>query len=37
MGHLIPAGTGFPTNRDIEIVHIGDGLPAAEEPQKAAS
>ena len=37
MGHLIPAGTGFPTNRDIEIVHIGDALPAAEEPQKAAS
>ncbi|MFZ4681381.1 MAG: DNA-directed RNA polymerase subunit beta', partial [Terrimicrobiaceae bacterium] len=37
MGHLIPAGTGFPTNRDIEIVHIGDALPTAEEPQKAAS
>jgi len=37
MGHLIPAGTGFPTNRDIEIVHIGDSLPADEEPHKAAS
>ncbi|MEI6336956.1 MAG: DNA-directed RNA polymerase subunit beta' [Verrucomicrobiota bacterium] len=37
MGHLIPAGTGFPTNRDIEIVHIGDSLPAEEEPHKAAS
>jgi DNA-directed RNA polymerase subunit beta' len=26
MGHLIPAGTGFPTNRNIEIVSIGESL-----------
>ncbi len=37
MGHLIPAGTGFPTNRDIEIVHIGDALATEPEPHKAAS
>ena len=24
MGHLIPAGTGFPTHRDIKIVNLGD-------------
>ncbi len=37
MGHLIPAGTGFHTNREIEIVHLGDDLPADTESQKAAS
>ena len=26
MGHLIPAGTGFKRNREIEIAHIGDSL-----------
>ena len=24
MGHLIPAGTGFRTNHDIELVHLGE-------------
>ena len=28
MGHLIPAGTGFPIHRDIKIVNLGDSLPA---------
>ena len=37
MGHLIPAGTGFKTNREIEIVHIGDSLQTETEPHKAAS
>ncbi|MBN8710845.1 MAG: DNA-directed RNA polymerase subunit beta' [Verrucomicrobia bacterium 61-8] len=37
MGHLIPAGTGFPTNREIDIVHIGDALQTDPEPQQAAS
>jgi DNA-directed RNA polymerase subunit beta' len=37
MGHLIPAGTGFKTNREIEIVHIGDALQTEPEPHKAAS
>ena len=37
MGHLIPAGTGFKTNREIEIVHIGDALQSEPEPHKAAS
>jgi DNA-directed RNA polymerase subunit beta' len=34
MGHLIPAGTGFPAHRDIKIVnlgdHLGEGEPVAE-------
>ncbi len=30
MGHLIPAGTGFPINRDINIVPVGDALPLPE-------
>lgn len=40
MGHLIPAGTGFPKHRKLEVVHLGDGLeeqPSATEPEKAAS
>ena len=37
MGHLIPAGTGFKRNREIEIVHIGDALQSEPEPHKAAS
>ena len=37
MGHLIPAGTGFKRNREIEIAHIGDSLQAEAEPHKAAS
>ena len=37
MGHLIPAGTGFKTNREIEIVHIGDSLQTETEAHKAAS
>jgi DNA-directed RNA polymerase subunit beta' len=24
MGHLIPAGTGFPTHRDMKIITLGD-------------
>jgi DNA-directed RNA polymerase subunit beta' len=39
MGHLIPAGTGFETNRGIEISQVG-GTPEAvskQESQKAAS
>jgi DNA-directed RNA polymerase subunit beta' len=36
MGHLIPAGTGFPTNREVDIVHLSDPL-TTEEPQTAAS
>ena len=37
MGHLIPAGTGFPIHRDIKIVNLGDTLPVAEteEPEPA--
>jgi len=31
MGHLIPAGTGFPTHRDIKIVNLGDTLPIGDE------
>jgi hypothetical protein len=34
---LIPAGTGFKRNREIEIVHIGDSLQSEPEPHKAAS
>ncbi|MEX1118706.1 MAG: DNA-directed RNA polymerase subunit beta' [Terrimicrobiaceae bacterium] len=30
MGHLIPAGTGFPINRDINITAVGDALPLPE-------
>ncbi|MFV0337086.1 MAG: DNA-directed RNA polymerase subunit beta' [Chthoniobacterales bacterium] len=30
MGHLIPAGTGFPSNRDIEVVELAD--PIEEKP-----
>ncbi len=39
MGHLIPAGTGFQSHRDTEIVHLGDALDAEPnpEPEKAAS
>ncbi len=37
MGHLIPAGTGFKKNREIEIVHMGDALQSEPEPHKAAS
>jgi DNA-directed RNA polymerase subunit beta' len=31
MGHLIPAGTGFPVHRDIKIVNLGDALPGGDE------
>jgi len=39
MGHLIPAGTGFQSHRETEIVHLGDALEAEPnpEPEKAAS
>jgi hypothetical protein len=38
MGHLIPAGTGFETNRKIEITQVGDAFGAdKKESQKAAS
>jgi DNA-directed RNA polymerase subunit beta' (EC 2.7.7.6) len=26
MGHLIPAGTGFPANHDIELVTLGEAI-----------
>ncbi|MEA3212927.1 MAG: DNA-directed polymerase subunit beta [Chthoniobacter sp.] len=36
MGHLIPAGTGFPEHRDIKIVQLGDQFGAPEvEPEPA--
>ncbi|MCE9612486.1 MAG: DNA-directed RNA polymerase subunit beta' [Chthoniobacter sp.] len=38
MGHLIPAGTGFPVHRDIKIVHLGESLPGGDdsaEPEPA--
>ncbi len=28
MGHLIPAGTGFPTHRDVKVVSLGDQGPS---------
>ncbi len=31
MGHLIPAGTGFPIHRDIKIVNLGDTMPLGDE------
>ncbi len=33
MGHLIPAGTGFPTHRNVEIIELGEpiGLPELDE------
>ena len=39
MGHLIPAGTGFETNRNIEISQLGEpvGESLAQESQQAAS
>jgi DNA-directed RNA polymerase subunit beta' len=37
MGHLIPAGTGFPTNREVDIVHVGDSFQSEPEPHQAAS
>jgi len=30
MGHLIPAGTGFPTNRELELVHLGEEIASVE-------
>jgi DNA-directed RNA polymerase subunit beta' len=32
MGHLIPAGTGFPAHRDIKIVNLGDHIGGDLEP-----
>jgi DNA-directed RNA polymerase subunit beta' len=32
MGHLIPAGTGFPAHRDIKIVNLGDHIGGELEP-----
>ncbi|MGC4000768.1 MAG: hypothetical protein QM767_26285 [Anaeromyxobacter sp.] len=32
MGHLIPAGTGFPAHRDIKIVKLGDHPVGEPEP-----
>ena len=32
MGHLIPAGTGFPSNRDVEILALGEALPTDQQP-----
>ena len=34
MGHLIPAGTGFPIHRDIKIVNLGDSLPPVGETEE---
>jgi DNA-directed RNA polymerase subunit beta' len=31
MGHLIPAGTGFPVHRDVKILNLGDSLPLGDE------
>ena len=38
MGHLIPAGTGFPAHREIKLVELGEqvGAPLVEEPEAAA-
>jgi len=35
MGHLIPAGTGFPAVREIKLVELGEqvGAPLMEEPE----
>src|SRR5262249_31694418 len=35
MGHLIPAGTGFPGHREIKLVELGEqvGAPLMEEPE----
>ena len=30
MGHLIPAGTGFPLHRDMKIIHLGEVIGGAE-------
>lgn len=35
MGHLIPAGTGFPTNREIKIVNLGEEIEAPEPTEPA--
>jgi DNA-directed RNA polymerase subunit beta' len=37
MGHLIPAGTGFPVHRDTKILNLGDSMPLDEvlEPEPA--
>ncbi|MDX2081562.1 MAG: DNA-directed RNA polymerase subunit beta' [Terrimicrobiaceae bacterium] len=39
MGHLIPAGTGFQSHRETDIIHLGEAMGAdpEPEPQKAAS
>ncbi len=34
MGHLIPAGTGFPLHRDIKIVHLGEPTPLLTEGEE---
>ncbi len=38
MGHLIPAGTGFPTHRDLKIINLAEqfGAPAAEDQDEPA-
>ncbi len=36
MGHLIPAGTGFPGHKDVKIIALGDDMPETiEEPEPA--
>jgi DNA-directed RNA polymerase subunit beta' len=30
MGHLIPAGTGFPAHRDVKIIQLGEVIGGAE-------
>src|SRR5438309_10810488 len=37
MGHLIPAGTGFETHRNLKIVHLGEPSLPETEAQSAAS
>ncbi len=35
MGHLIPAGTGFPVHRNVRVIDIGDHLPGVDEEASA--
>ncbi|MCX7869085.1 MAG: DNA-directed RNA polymerase subunit beta', partial [Terrimicrobiaceae bacterium] len=37
MGHLIPAGTGFPLNRNVEILALGEPVEPAPEASQAAA
>jgi DNA-directed RNA polymerase subunit beta' len=39
MGHLIPAGTGFPLHRDVKIIQLGEviGGPEPTTPEQATA